>query len=245
MIRFDVKYYVVVPTYNEKENIEKLINEIESIFTENNINGGIIVVDDNSPDKTFEIVNKLQSKNQNTNFNIELIKRPGKMGLGSAYIAGFKKALELGADYIQEMDADFSHKPEYLKDFYKELQTNDIVIGSRYISGGGVENWSWIRKFISRGGSLYTAIILGWNLKDSTAGFVGYNRKVLEQIPLDEVNSNGYVFQIEMKYRAKKLGFSLKEIPIIFPDRVLGKSKMSGKIVYEAIYKVISLRFLN
>lgn len=245
MIRFDVKYYVVVPTYNEKENIERLINKIESIFYENNINGGIIVVDDNSPDKTFEIVNKLQSTNQNTNFNIELIKRPGKMGLGSAYIAGFKKALELGADYIQEMDADFSHKPEYLKDFYKELQTNDIVIGSRYISGGGVENCSWIRNFISRGGSLYTAIILGWNLKDSTAGFVGYNRKVLEQIPLDEVNSNGYVFQIEMKYRAKKLGFSLKEIPIIFPDRVLGKSKMSGKIVYEAIYKVISLRFSN
>jgi len=237
-----VKYFVIVPTYNEKENIENLIKSIKGVFEKGGINGGVIVVDDNSPDKTYEIVKNLQDSIATSNFELHLIHREGKLGLGSAYIAGFKKALSLGADFIQEMDADFSHKPEYLLDFYRELQKNDVVIGSRYVNGGGVENWSPIRKFISRGGSIYAGLILGWKINDSTAGFVGYKRKVLETIPLDEVKSNGYVFQIEMKYRAYKSGFEIKEIPIIFPDRVLGKSKMSGKIVYEAIYKVLNLR---
>lgn len=237
-----MKYFVIVPTYNEKENIENLVNSIKATFAQGNIEGGMIVVDDNSPDKTYEMVENLKNSLSTPTFQIELIHRAEKMGLGSAYIEGFKKALSLGADYIQEMDADFSHQPKYLLDFYRELQNYDVVIGSRYIAGGGVENWSPIRKMISQGGSIYARIILGWSIRDTTAGFVGYRRNVLESIPLDEVKSNGYVFQIEMKYRAFKLGFKIKEIPIIFPDRVLGKSKMNSKIVAEAILKVVSLR---
>jgi dolichol-phosphate mannosyltransferase len=240
-----MKYFVVVPTYNEKENIENLIKEVKKVFSQNSIQGGLIVVDDNSPDKTYEIVEALKSQVSDNNFQLELIHRAGKMGLGSAYLEGFRKALDLGADFVQEMDADFSHKPQYLADFYREIQNYDVVIGSRYVAGGGVENWSPVRKIISRGGSIYAGIILGWRLKDSTAGFVCYRRNVLESIPLDQVKSNGYVFQIEMKYRAYKLGFKMKEIPIIFPDRVVGKSKMSGKIVYEALYKVFALRWMR
>jgi dolichol-phosphate mannosyltransferase len=172
-----------------------------------------------------------------------MIKRAGKLGLGTAYLEGFKLALNLGADYILEMDADFSHNPEYIKDFYLNLQKYDVVIGSRYTKGGGVVNWSPVRKIISRGGSLYSRIMLGWKVKDATAGFVAYRREVLEKIDLSNIKSNGYSFQVEMKYRAHQLGFSMFETPIIFPDRVNGVSKMSGNIVYEAMYKVFRLRF--
>lgn len=177
VLAFIMKYFVVIPTYNKKDNIEKLILSIQHVFQQNHITGGVIVVDDNSPDKTYEIVQKMISNISSQNFSINLIHRPSKLGLGSAYITGFKRALELGADYIQQMDADFSHKPEYLSNFYRKLHDNPVVIGSRYIKGGGIKNWSLIRKMISQWGNLYTSIILGWQLNDATAGFVGYQDK--------------------------------------------------------------------
>lgn len=238
-----MKLYTIIPTYNEKENIGVLIPAINEQYAKNSILGGVIVVDDNSPDGTQEIIQTVINSNTDTNFEIIMIKRAGKLGLGTAYLEGFQKALALGADYILEMDADFSHNPEYIKDFYVNLQTYDVVIGSRYIKGGSVVNWSPIRKLISKSGSLYSRIILGWKIRDATAGFVGYRRKVLEEIDLKNIKSNGYSFQVEMKYRAHQLGFSLFETPIIFPDRIRGTSKMSGNIVLEAMFKVFRLRF--
>jgi dolichol-phosphate mannosyltransferase len=229
-------HLIIIPTYNERENIEELL----ALITKTDPAAHILIVDDNSPDRTFEIVEGLiQSVYSGRLF---LLKRAGKLGLGTAYIAGFKWALAREYDYIFEMDADFSHDPKYLPDFLAAIQTHDLVLGSRYVPGGGVKNWGLLRKFISRGGSLYARTILGLSLRDLTGGFKCFRREVLQAINLDEIKSNGYSFQIEMTYRAKLQGFRIAETPIIFEDRTAGKSKMSRKIFLEAVLMVWKLR---
>lgn len=230
------KHLIIIPTYNERENIESLLE----LITQTDPAAHMLIVDDNSPDRTFEVVEGLmQSRYPDRLF---LLKRAGKLGLGTAYIAGFKWALARDYDYIFEMDADFSHDPKYLPDFLAAIQTHDVVLGSRYVAGGGVKNWGLLRKFISRGGSLYARTILGLSLRDLTGGFKCFRREVLQAIDLDAVKSNGYSFQIEMTYRAQALGFRIVETPIIFEDRTAGKSKMSRKIFLEAVLMVWKLR---
>lgn len=226
---------VILPTYNEKENITELVKEI---FAQN-LNLDILVVDDNSPDGTGQLVEDLR-KNMPQLF---ILHREKKEGLGRAYIAGFKWALEHNYDYVFEMDADFSHQPKYLKDFLEAIKDNDLIIGSRYIKGGGTEGWSKIRELISRGGCFYAKVILGLKIKDLTGGFKCYSRKVLENIDLDKVGSNGYMFQIEMTYKAIKSGLKVREIPIIFIERAQGKTKFNRKIIWEAIINCWKLRF--
>jgi dolichol-phosphate mannosyltransferase len=226
---------VVVPTYNEIENIGHLIPQIVS-----HPRFRVLVVDDASPDGTGAQVRELQRQG----LRVDLLSRAGKMGLGSAYIAGFQQAIAEGAEYIFEMDADFSHDPRYLPRLLAAAeQGNDLVIGSRYVRGGGTTDWGIIRKIISRGGNLYAGLILGLPVADSTGGFRCYRRHVLEQINLQAVRSNGYAFQIEMTYRVLRAGFHIGEVPIIFPDRRVGQSKMSRKIVLEALLNVWRLRF--
>jgi len=227
---------VIIPTYNEKENVEKIIRKVCSLA------GGfhILIVDDGSPDGTAAIVKSLQAEFPQQLF---LVERSGKLGLGTAYIFGFKWALQHGYEYIFEMDADFSHNPDDLIRLHEACITGaDVSVGSRYTRGGKVQNWPWDRIFISKGGAMYTRIITWMPVSDPTAGFVCYRRKVLETIPLDKVQFIGYAFQIEMKYRAWKLGFKIKEVPITFIDRTEGVSKMSKGIVKEAMYGVWKMR---
>ncbi len=227
---------VIIPTYNEKENIEKIIRKVFSLP------GGfhLLIVDDGSPDGTGNIVKDLQKEFPDQLFILE---RSGKLGLGTAYITGFKWALQKGYEYIFEMDADFSHDPEDLIRLHAACSNGkDLVVGSRYTKGGRVENWPWDRIFISKGGALYTKMITWMPVNDPTAGFICYNRKVLAAIPLDKVHFVGYAFQIEMKYRAWKLGFKIGEVPITFRDRKEGISKMSGSIIKEAMYGVWKMR---
>lgn len=228
---------VIIPTYNEKENIEKIIRKVFSLAG----NFHVLIVDDGSPDGTADIVTGLQQEFPDA---LHLVRRSGKLGLGTAYIFGFKWALERGYDYIFEMDADFSHNPEDLIRLYDACASGqaDVAIGSRYVKGGKVVNWPWDRIFISKGGALYTRLITWMPVADPTAGFVCYSRRVLERIPLDEVRFVGYAFQIEMKYRAWRLGFRIKELPITFIDRVEGASKMSTGIVREAMNGVWKMR---
>jgi len=231
-----LKKLVIIPTYNEKENIEKIIRKVMSLSGQYHV----LIVDDGSPDGTAAIVKKLQEEFVDRLFIIE---RKGKLGLGTAYIAGFKWALEREYDYIFEMDADFSHDPDDLNRLYDACQKGaDMVVGSRYTKGGNVVNWPWDRIFISKGGALYTKMITWMPVDDPTAGFVCYSRKVLSTIPLDQVHFVGYAFQIEMKYRAWKLGFKIGEVPITFKDRKEGVSKMSGNIIKEAMYGVWKMR---
>ncbi len=200
----------------------------------------VLIVDDGSPDGTAAIVKKMQTEFPDRLFILE---RKGKLGLGTAYIAGFKWALERDYEYIFEMDADFSHDPDDLNRLYDACQKGaDMVVGSRYTKGGKVVNWPWDRIFISKGGALYTKMITWMPVNDPTAGFVCYSRKVLSTIPLDKVHFVGYAFQIEMKYRAWKLGFKIGEVPITFRDRKEGVSKMSGNIIKEAMYGVWKMR---
>jgi dolichol-phosphate mannosyltransferase len=199
----------------------------------------VLVVDDNSPDGTGDLVNTLAQDEP----RVGLLARPGKQGLGTAYLAGFRRALEEGAQFIFEMDADFSHDPSYLPLLREAADRYDLVLGSRYVPGGGTTDWGYMRQFISRGGNLYAGIILGLPVVDATGGFRCYRREVLETIPLDSVRSNGYSFQIEMVYRTLRAGFRIGEIPIIFPDRRVGQSKMSRRIVVEALINVWRLRF--
>jgi dolichol-phosphate mannosyltransferase len=227
---------VIIPTYNEKEYIEKHIRKVISLP------GGfhILIVDDGSPDGTASIVKTLQDTFPQ---QLHLVERAGKQGLGTAYIFGFKWALQKGYQYIFEMDADFSHNPDDLVRLHQACEQGaDVAIGSRYVRGGKVVNWPWDRIFISKGGALYTQVITWMPVKDPTAGFVCYRRKVLETIPLNKVKFIGYAFQIEMKYRAWKLGFKIKEVPITFIDRTEGQSKMSKGIVKEAMYGVWKIR---
>lgn len=228
---------VIIPTYNEKENIAQIIEAVLALPKEFHV----LIVDDSSPDGTGAIVQHIQKKRGD---QVHLLSRAGKEGLGKAYIAGFKWAIQKNYTYIYEMDADFSHDPNSLLDLYRACNEGgaDMSIGSRYIKGGGVENWDWYRLVLSYGGSMYTRLITGMRVKDATAGFVCYHRKVLETIDLDNIKFVGYAFQIEMKYNAYKLGFKLKEVPITFKDREEGVSKMSTSIVGEAIKGVISMR---
>lgn len=230
-------YLIVIPTYNERDNIEELLESITRVEPA----AHILIVDDNSPDHTSEVVENLIESTYTD--RLFLLKRAGKQGLGTAYIAGFKWALTRDYDYIFEMDADLSHNPKYLPDFLAAIQTHDVVVGSRYVPGGGVKNWGVIRKFISRGGSLYARTILGIHLRDLTSGFKCFRSEVLRAIDLDGIKSNGYSFQIEMTYRAKCKGFRVVETPIVFEDRTVGKSKMSRKIFLEAVLMVWKLRF--
>lgn len=231
------KSLIIIPTYNEKDNIQNLLIEIYKNLPETHI----LVVDDNSPDKTYDLVQELIDNKYGE--QLHLYKRAGKLGLGTAYLEGFAWALKRDYAYIFEMDADFSHNPIYLPDFIKAIQDNDLVIGSRYVSGGGVKNWGLIRKFISRGGSLYSKTILGLPLNDITGGFKCFKRETLETIPLDRIRSNGYSFQVELNYITFIKGLRIKEIPIIFEDRIIGNSKMSKKIFLEAIKMVWKMRF--
>lgn len=227
---------VIIPTYNEKENAEKIIRKVFSLPG----NYHILIVDDGSPDGTAAIVKGLQAEFDS---RLHLVERTGKQGLGTAYIFGFKWALERGYQYIFEMDADFSHNPEDLNRLHKACADGaDVAVGSRYVSGGQVKNWPWDRILISKGGALYTRLITWMPVHDPTAGFVCYTRKVLEAIPLDKVQFIGYAFQIEMKYRAWQLGFKVKEVPITFIDRIEGASKMSKGIVKEAMYGVWKMK---
>ena len=229
-------HLIIIPTYNESDNIEKLLD----LISRTDPAAHVLIVDDNSPDRTYEIVERLMQTSYPG--RLFLLKRAGKLGLGTAYIAGFKWALARDYDYIFEMDADFSHDPKYLPAFLAAIEKNDLVLGSRYVPGGGVKNWGLLRKFISRGGSLYARTILGLSLRDLTGGFKCFRRQVLESIDLDAVKSNGYSFQIEMTYRARCQGFRICETPIVFEDRTAGKSKMSRKIFLEAVLMVWKLR---
>jgi dolichol-phosphate mannosyltransferase len=230
---------VIIPTYNEIENIERIIRKILSLEPKFNV----LVVDDHSPDGTAKAVKTLQEKNR---AQIHLLERSGKLGLGTAYIMGFKWALQNGFEFIFEMDADFSHNPDDLVHLFNACMNGaDLAIGSRYITGVNVVNWPMSRVLISYFASRYVRFITRMNIKDSTAGFICYRAKVLETIRLDNIRFKGYAFQIEMKFNAWKHGFNLEEVPIIFTDRKEGKSKMSGKIVYEAIWGVFTMKITS
>lgn len=224
---------VIIPTYNEKENIERFI----PLVLEQDPSLEVLVVDDNSPDGTAGLVQAMMKSNP----RIHLLQRAGKLGLGTAYIAGFKWGLARGYDYFQEIDADFSHDPRELPNFQKAIRQYDVVIGSRYKGGIRVVNWPLSRLVLSKGAALYVRIVTGLPVADPTGGFKCFRRRVLEGIDLDMVKSNGYAFQVEMSYRAWMNGFALHEIPITFADRTAGKSKMSGGIIREALVVVLML----
>lgn len=229
-----MKTLIIIPTYNELENLPRLLPEVLS--KDESID--VLIVDDNSPDGTAGFVEDQMT----TNNRIHLIKRPSKQGLGTAYIAGFKFALKNGYDFIFEMDADFSHDPKEIPRFLDEIKNADVVLGSRYINGVNVINWPMRRLLLSSFANFYTRSITGMPVHDATGGYKCFRIKVLQAIDLDKVKSNGYAFQIEMSFKAWKKGFKVKEIPIIFVDRVKGKSKMSKKIVREAVTMVWKLR---
>ncbi|MBQ0141467.1 MAG: polyprenol monophosphomannose synthase [Prevotellaceae bacterium] len=229
---------VIIPTYNEKENIEKIIHAVFALEEDFHV----LIIDDGSPDGTASIVKRLMSEEFAD--RLFIIERSGKLGLGTAYITGFKWCLEHGYEYIFEMDADFSHDPHDLPRLYAAChdEGNDLAIGSRYITGVNVVNWPIGRVLMSYFASKYVRMVLGLKIHDTTAGFVCYKRKVLETIQLDKIRFKGYAFQIEMKFTAYKLGFKIKEVPVIFVNRVEGTSKMSGGIFSEALWGVIRLR---
>jgi dolichol-phosphate mannosyltransferase len=233
-----VEKIVIIPTYNEKENISNILHAIFAMQKHFHV----LVIDDGSPDGTADIVKELQQKFPDQLF---LEERTGKLGLGTAYIHGFKWAIKNRYQYIFEMDADFSHSPEDLNRLYDTCNTGgaDVAIGSRYVKGGGFVNWPKNRILLSKGASLYTKIITWIPVSDTTAGFMCYKREVLETINLDKIQFVGYAFQIEMKFAAWKLGFKLKEVPIIFQDRTEGTSKMNKGIVKEGILGVLKLRW--
>ena len=232
-----MKSLIIIPTYNEKDNIEA----ITSAVLELPYNFNILIVDDNSPDGTGAIADTLSSNNN----LIYVIHNSEKKGIGQAYIKGFKWGLERGYDLLFEMDADFSHRPHYLHDFMKAIEDNDLVLGSRYISGVNVVNWPLGRLLLSYFANVYTRIATGLPVHDATGGFKCFRRKVLEAIDLSKIHSSGYTFQIEMTMRAHTQGFKIKEIPIIFYDRTRGTSKMSFHIAREAVYMVWKLRLLK
>lgn len=231
------KILVVIPTYNEKENIELLVPTLLAATEEVDL----LVVDDNSPDGTATMVESFSQ----TSDRVHLLLRQKKQGLGKAYLAGFAWGLAQGYDWIVEMDADFSHRPEDLVKMLQQKEAADFIIGSRWVHGGATKNWGFGRILISRGGSIYARMILGYPVNDWTGGFNAWNRKVLEGIGLELVKSEGYSFQIELKYRALRAGFKGLEVPILFEDRRVGQSKMSSRIVFEALLRVWSFRFLH
>ena len=227
---------VIIPTYNEKENIENIINAVFALP----VMFDVLIIDDNSPDGTAAIVERMQKQ---WDGRLHLLKRSGKLGLGTAYIMGFKWCLNAGYEFIIEMDADFSHPPKKLLELRQAcLDGADVAIGSRYVSGVNVVNWPMGRVIMSYYASAYVRIVTGMNVRDTTAGFVCYRRNVLEAIDLDKIRFKGYAFQIEMKFTAFKMGCRIKEVPIIFVNRVLGTSKMNSSIFGEAVFGVLQLR---
>jgi dolichol-phosphate mannosyltransferase len=230
-----MKTLIIIPTYNEIENLRPIVTDILSFAPTTDI----LIVDDNSPDGTGQLADQISAEDA----RVHTMHRTGKLGLGTAYIAGFKYAIEHKYDAAFEMDADFSHDPKYLPDFLKAIEHADLVIGSRYIPGGATPNWSLLRRFISGGGNIYARLLLGLPVHDCTAGFRCYRREVLENIGLDSVKSQGYGFQVEMTYRTMKQGYKIVETPIVFMDRRVGKSKMSRAIFLEAFTYVLHARF--
>ncbi len=228
--------WLILPTYEEAANIERLVEQARAKLPPD---AQVLIVDDNSPDRTGEIAARLAAEQENVHF----LHRPRKEGLGPAYIAGFRRALAEGAGLLIEMDSDFSHEPAYLPRLLEAAERADLVIGSRYVPGGGVADWGALRRAISRGGSTYARIVLGVDVQDLTGGFKCFRREVLEAIDLDAVDARGYAFQVEMTYRALRLGFEVAEVPIVFREREAGSSKMNRSIVLEAIWRVPLLRF--
>jgi len=228
---------IIIPTYNESENVPRLVNDIISIQKEVHI----LFVDDNSPDGTAAIIKKIQ---QDTN-QVHLLERPGKLGLGTAYLAGFKYALAKGYDFVFEMDADFSHDPKEIPNFLKAIEDYDLVLGSRYKRGVNVVNWSMRRLLLSFFANMYTRIVTGLPIRDATGGFKCFRREVLEALDFKKIKSNGYAFQIEVSFIAWRKGFLIQEIPIIFIDRQAGVSKISKSIMWEALFLVWKLRLLR
>jgi dolichol-phosphate mannosyltransferase len=223
---------VCLPTYNERENLERMVRALHALGV------GVLVIDDNSPDGTGEIADRLAAELD----GVGVLHRPHKAGLGPAYLHGFRRALDDGAELILEMDCDFSHDPADVPRLIAAAESADLVLGSRYVPGGGTENWGLVRRLVSRGGSLYAQAVLGLAVHDLTGGFKCFRRAVLEALPLDEIDSKGYAFQIEVTYRASRRGFRIVEVPIRFADREEGGSKMTKGIVLEAIWKVPLLR---
>ena len=234
-----MKVWIVLPTYNEAENIGDLVPEIARVFQENGIDGTMLVVDDSSPDGTGDVVKDMEAV-----YPVRLLSRPKKEGLGAAYKDGFKEALKNGADVIFEMDADFSHKPEYIPQFLAKIEQGaDLVIGSRYTKGGKRENCPRHTVLMGNYANLYAKTVVGLPVTDVTTGYRAYRREVLENVELTTVKSNGYEFQLEMIYRTHQLGFRIDEIPIVFPGRVKGKSKLSYKDAVSFLIRALQLRF--
>jgi dolichol-phosphate mannosyltransferase len=228
--------WLVLPTYNEAENIEPIV---EAVRAELPASARVLIVDDDSPDGTGQLADGLAELHE----NVVVLHRSRKEGLGTAYVAGFRRALAAGAGLVLEMDSDFSHDPVYLPRLLAEAERADVVLGSRYVAGGGVSDWGPLRRAISRAGSSYARLVLGIGVRDLTGGFKCFRREVLESIDLDSVQAHGYAFQVEMTYRAIQAGFQVVEVPIVFRDRRAGASKMDGSIVAEAIWQVPRLRF--
>lgn len=230
-----MKSLIVIPTYNERENIAGLIDDILRIVPATDI----LVIDDNSPDGTGQLLDELHGRIP----QVSVLHRPGKLGLGTAYIRGFQYAIEHDYDLVFEMDADYSHDPRYLPSFFQMIEQADLVIGSRYISGGGTPNWSALRKLISGGGNIFARAVLGIPTRDCTGGFRCYRTAALGTLRLDLIRAQGYAFQVEMAYIFWKRGYRVREVPIVFVDRRVGKSKMSRKIFVEAFAWVLRARF--
>ncbi len=227
--------WLVLPTYNEAENIEAFV---DAVLAKLPASARVLIVDDNSPDGSGRLADRLAAERS----SVEVLHRPRKEGLGPAYVAGFRRALEGGAGLVLEMDSDFSHDPAYLPRLLEAAQRADLVLGSRYVPGGGVGDWGPLRRAISRGGSAYARLVLGVEVRDLTGGFKCFRREVLEAIDLDTIGARGYAFQVEMTYRALRRGFKVVEVPIVFRDRRAGSSKMDRAIVVEAVWRVPLLR---
>jgi dolichol-phosphate mannosyltransferase len=230
--------WLILPTYNEAENIEPLVRAVLPHLASAGLEHTILVVDDNSPDGTGAIADRLAEELA----EVRVLHRPQKQGLGRAYLAGFGVALAEGADLILEMDSDFSHDPADVPRLLAATGAADLVLGSRYVPGGGVEDWGIVRRILSRGGSAYARLLLGVPVRDLTGGFKCFHRRVLETIDLDGVHADGYGFQIELTYRAVQAGFTVAEVPITFRERRVGRSKMTARIAMEAVWKVPALR---
>lgn len=227
--------WLVLPTYNEAENLEPLVEAARAKLPPS---AQVLIVDDSSPDGTGEIADRLAERHE----NVHVLHRAHKEGLGPAYIAGFRQALAGGAGLVLEMDSDFSHDPAYLPRLLEEAKRADVVLGSRYVPGGGVSDWGPLRRAVSRGGSTYARLVLGVDVRDLTGGFKCFRREVLEAIDLDQITARGYAFQVEMTYRAIRLGFKVVEVPIVFRERRVGTSKMDLGIAVEAVWRLPLLR---
>lgn len=238
-LKKNMKISIIIPTYNERENIQLITSKVLNIFDENKIDGCIIVVDDNSPDGTSNIIRELSRKDK----RINLILREGRLGLGTAYIAGMKKAISEDSDLIMTMDSDLSHEPKYIPNFLEKIKDNcDVVFGSRYVKEGGTYKWGLHRKIISKGANLLAKLILGLKTNDNTTGYRCYKKEVLQNLDLDKIKSNGYSFLIEIAYLCQKAGFKVGESPILFIDRKYGKTKISKKEIFKTLQTLTRLK---